>query len=62
MEPPNKIVVKVATESQTIFTWSIDISIVITMYESYDMTHIYDKKEFENKDVGIHGPLNRSEF
>ena len=63
----------VATESQTIFALSKAISIVLTKYESYDMTHIYNKESsyrstnrlmgpnFEKRDLGIHGPLNRPE-
>ena len=36
------------------------ISIVLTKYESYKMTHIYHE---EGKNKGeIHEPLNRSEF
>ena len=49
----------VATESQTIFTWSMAISIVLTEYESYKMTHTY--KEEGNKG-GNREPLNRSKF
>ena len=36
------------------------ISIVLTKYESYKMTQIYNE-ESKNKG-GIHEPLNRSEF
>ena len=45
MEPPKKIVVKVATERNYFHMkycqYCIDISVVLTRYESYDMTHIY---------------------
>ena len=53
-------VVMVATESQTIFTWSIAISIVLMEYESYKMTHIYNEKG--NNKGGNHEPVNRFEF
>ena len=53
-------VVMVATESQSIFTWSMAISKVLMKYESYKMTQIYNE-ESKNKG-GIHEPLNRSEF
>ena len=53
-------VVMVATESQTIFTWSIAISIVLMEYESYKMTHIYNEED--NNKRGNHEPVNRFEF
>ena len=52
-------VVMVATESQTIFTWSMAISIVLTEYESYKMTHTYNE---EGNKEGNHEQLNWSEF
>ena len=36
------------------------ISIVLTKYESYKMTQIYNEES--NNKGGIHEPLNRSEF
>jgi len=53
-------VVMVATESRTNFTWSMAKSIVLMKYESYKMTHIYNKEG--NNRGGIHEPLNWSKF
>ena len=36
----------VATESKIIFTWSMAISIVLTEYESYKMTHTYNEEGY----------------
>ena len=49
----------VATESKIIFTSSMAISIVLTEYESYKMTHTYNE---EGNKGGNHEPLNRSKF
>ena len=49
----------VATESQTIFTWGMTISIVLTEYESYKMTHTYNE---EGNKGGNHEPLYQSKF